>query len=208
VISNVAAFVHRQGRIRAHRHCDLFGLSLSWELVPRWLLDFLERPDIPLWSSERGERDPLVFGGGPVLTANPEPLAPFFDVAAAAGTGELPLPAFIDAVRPTGERPGPERLRSPGGGAGRLCAERSMPHPLSSDGQLLGVEADRQRQCPARVAQADLARQQPFSHSMVITPIERPGPRSTWWKWVRSWPGALRFCWPALLTLRSAPPRP
>ena len=62
-----------------HRHCDLFGLSLSWELDGPVLLDLLEQHRIPLWSSERGNDDPLVFGGGPVLTANPEPLAPFFD---------------------------------------------------------------------------------------------------------------------------------
>ncbi|MGA0989255.1 MAG: radical SAM protein, partial [Vulcanococcus sp.] len=62
-----------------HRHCDLFGLSLSWELDGPVLLDLLEQQRIPIWASERGDNDPIVFGGGPVLTANPEPLAPFFD---------------------------------------------------------------------------------------------------------------------------------
>ncbi|MDP6321763.1 MAG: radical SAM protein, partial [Prochlorococcaceae cyanobacterium ETNP14_MAG_5] len=62
-----------------HRKCDLFGLSLSWELDGPVLLDLLEQQRIPLWSHQRGEDDPIVFGGGPVLTANPEPLAPFFD---------------------------------------------------------------------------------------------------------------------------------
>jgi len=75
------------------------------------LLDFLERQHIPLWSSERGERDPLVFGGGPVLTANPEPLAPFFDVLL-LGDGELLLPAFIDAVQAHRGAPRAERLRA------------------------------------------------------------------------------------------------
>ena len=63
-----------------HRRCDLFGLSLSWELDGPVLLDLLEQQRIPLWSHERGDQDPIVFGGGPVLTANPEPLAPFFDL--------------------------------------------------------------------------------------------------------------------------------
>mgnify|MGYP004064749385 CR=1 FL=1 len=63
-----------------HRHCDLFGLSLSWELDGPVLLDLLEQQRIPIWSHARTDEHPIVFGGGPVLTANPEPLAPFFDV--------------------------------------------------------------------------------------------------------------------------------
>ena len=82
----------------AHRHCDLFGLSLSWELDGPVLLDLLEQQRIPIWAAERGDDDPIVFGGGPVLTANPEPLAPFFDVVL-LGDGELLLPAFIDALQ-------------------------------------------------------------------------------------------------------------
>ena len=77
-----------------HRTCDLFGLSLSWELDGPVLLDLLEQQRIPLWSHQRGENNPIVFGGGPVLTANPEPLAPFFDVVL-LGDGEELLPAFI-----------------------------------------------------------------------------------------------------------------
>lgn len=93
-----------------HRHCDLFGLSLSWELDGPVLLDLLERQGIPLWSHQRGEDDPIVFGGGPVLTANPEPLAPFFDVVL-LGDGELLLPAFIDALEAGRALPRSERLR-------------------------------------------------------------------------------------------------
>jgi len=52
-----------------HRHCDLFGLSLSWELDGPVLLDLLEQQRIPIWAAERGDGDPIVFGGGPVLTA-------------------------------------------------------------------------------------------------------------------------------------------
>jgi len=57
-----------------HRQLDLFGLSLSWELDGPVLLDLLEQQRIPLWSHERSDGDPIVFGGGPVLTANPEVL--------------------------------------------------------------------------------------------------------------------------------------
>ncbi|MFM7393867.1 MAG: radical SAM protein, partial [Cyanobium sp.] len=77
---------------------DLFGLSLSWELDGPVLLDLLEQQRIPIWAGERDDADPIVFGGGPVLTANPEPLAPFLD-AVLLGDGELLLPAFVDALQ-------------------------------------------------------------------------------------------------------------
>ena len=44
-----------------HRRCDLFGLSLSWELDGPVLLDLLEQQRIPLWSHERGDQDPIVY---------------------------------------------------------------------------------------------------------------------------------------------------
>jgi radical SAM superfamily enzyme YgiQ (UPF0313 family) len=40
----------------------------------------LSQLGIPLLAAERGDDHPLVFGGGPVLTANPEPYANFFDI--------------------------------------------------------------------------------------------------------------------------------
>jgi hypothetical protein len=89
---------------------DLFGLSLSWELDGPVLLDLLEQQRIPLWSSERGDQHPLVFGGGPVLTANPEPLAPFFDVLL-LGDGEELLPAFLDGAVASQGLGRAERLR-------------------------------------------------------------------------------------------------
>lgn len=82
----------------------LLGFSLSWELDYANLLSLLEQLDIPVRAAERTAAHPLVFGGGPVLTANPEPFADFFDVIL-LGDGELLLDAFIDgyhAVR--GER--------------------------------------------------------------------------------------------------------
>jgi hypothetical protein len=50
----------------------LLGFSLSWELDYANVLTLLERAGVPLLASERGEGHALVFGGGPVLTGNPE----------------------------------------------------------------------------------------------------------------------------------------
>jgi radical SAM superfamily enzyme YgiQ (UPF0313 family) len=76
---------------------ELVGFSLSWELDYANVLSLLEFLEIPLRSAERGTEHPLIFGGGPVLTANPEPFADFFDVIL-LGDGETLLQDFIDGV--------------------------------------------------------------------------------------------------------------
>ncbi len=77
---------------------ELLGYSLSWELDYVNILSVLESLEIPVRSAERSDRHPLVFGGGPVLTANPEPFADFFD-AILLGDGEILLGDFIDAYK-------------------------------------------------------------------------------------------------------------
>ena len=180
----------------AHRHCDLFGLSLSWELDGPVLLDLLEQQRIPLWAHERGDNDPIVFGGGPVLTANPEPLAPFFDVVL-LGDGELLLPAFLDALQACREAPRPERLRRlaqvPGIYVPALYAPR-----YGSDGQLLGVEPI-EPGIPATTAKQTW-RGNTLSHSTVITP-EAAWPSIHMVEVVRSCPELCRFCLASYLTL-------
>ncbi|MFM7368293.1 MAG: radical SAM protein, partial [Sphaerospermopsis kisseleviana] len=69
-----------------------------WELDYVNIFNLLESLNIPLRASNRTENHPLVFGGGPVLTANPEPFADFFDVVL-LGDGEILLSSFIDAYQ-------------------------------------------------------------------------------------------------------------
>lgn len=179
-----------------HRSCDLFGLSLSWELDGPVLLDLLERQGIPLWSHQRREDDPIVFGGGPVLTANPEPLAPFFDVVL-LGDGELLLPAFIDALQGARALPRPERLRQlarvPGVYVPALYAPR-----YDADGALLAVEPTA-ADLPASVAKQTW-RGNTLSHSTVITP-EAAWPSIHMVEVARSCPELCRFCLASYLTL-------
>ncbi|MBW4649724.1 MAG: B12-binding domain-containing radical SAM protein [Kastovskya adunca ATA6-11-RM4] len=77
---------------------ELLGFSLSWELDYVNILNLLERLEIPLSATERTQNHPLIFGGGPVLTANPEPFNEFFDVIL-LGDGEDLLGNFIDAYK-------------------------------------------------------------------------------------------------------------
>ena len=175
---------------------DLFGLSLSWELDGPVLLDLLEQQRIPLWSHQRGEDDPLVFGGGPVLTANPEPLAPFLDVVL-LGDGELLLPAFVDAVAASRDAPRQQRLRALAQVPGVYVPSLYTPH-YDAAGALLGVDPS-DAGIPATVAKQTW-RGNTLSHSTVITP-EAAWPSIHLVEVVRSCPELCRFCLASYLTL-------
>jgi radical SAM superfamily enzyme YgiQ (UPF0313 family) len=78
------------------RYPELVGFSFSWELDYVNILSLLESLEIPLHSRERDDQRAIIFGGGPVLTANPEPFADFFDVIL-LGDGENLIADFITA---------------------------------------------------------------------------------------------------------------
>ncbi len=80
------------------RQPEILGFSVSWELDYVNILTIIESLDIPIRANHRHHNHPLVFGGGPVLTANPEPYADFFDVIL-LGDGENLLGDFIDAYK-------------------------------------------------------------------------------------------------------------
>ena len=175
---------------------EVFGLSLSWELDGPVLLDLLEQQRIPLWAVERGEGDPIVFGGGPVLTANPEPLAPFFD-AVLLGDGELLLPAFVDALQASRGAPRAERLRQLASVPGVYVPSLYAPR-YSSDGELQGIHPV-DPALPASVTRQTW-RGNTLSQSTVITP-EAAWPSIHMVEVVRSCPELCRFCLASYLTL-------
>lgn len=77
------------------KEVDLLSFSISWELDFFNLLKIFEQLQIPACSKER-DTEPFVFGGGPVLTANPEPWADFFDIIA-IGDAEGNIDQIIEA---------------------------------------------------------------------------------------------------------------
>ncbi|AFY69772.1 Radical SAM domain protein [Thalassoporum mexicanum PCC 7367] len=62
------------------REVELLGISFSWELDYVNILNALNSLGIPIQQSDRTNDHPLVFGGGTVLSANPEPFAAWFDL--------------------------------------------------------------------------------------------------------------------------------
>ncbi len=91
-VSRLFTDIHEQ----LPRSPQLVGFSMSWELDYVNILNLLEFLEIPIRAVARTDSHPLVFGGGPVLTANPEPFADFFDIIL-LGDGEDLLGYFVQA---------------------------------------------------------------------------------------------------------------
>jgi radical SAM superfamily enzyme YgiQ (UPF0313 family) len=73
------------------------AFSISYELDYFNVVDILKKSNIPLYSSERDDRYPLVIAGGACITANPMPLAPFFDCLC-IGEAESILPNLLSVL--------------------------------------------------------------------------------------------------------------
>lgn len=74
---------------------DFLGITLQYEMCYSNVLNMLSLAKIPLLSSERGEDDPFVNGGGP-CAYNSEPIADFFDFFT-MGEGEEVIGELMDA---------------------------------------------------------------------------------------------------------------
>jgi radical SAM superfamily enzyme YgiQ (UPF0313 family) len=75
----------------------LLAFSLSYELDYYNAVQILRTAGIPLRSADRDTRHPLIIAGGPCITANPIPLAPFFDCLC-IGEAEVILPAMLPVI--------------------------------------------------------------------------------------------------------------
>ncbi len=78
------------------RRMDVVGFSLQYEMTFTNVLEMLDLAGIPLRSSRRGEGDPLIVAGGPVVF-NSEPIADFLDFIFVGDAEEL-VPEFLDAL--------------------------------------------------------------------------------------------------------------
>src|SRR5262249_5550510 len=78
------------------RDFDVLGFSLQAELNYSNVVNMLDLAGLPAWQRDRRDSDPIGLGGGP-CTANPEPVADFFD-AFLIGDAEEALPRFLDVM--------------------------------------------------------------------------------------------------------------
>ncbi len=64
---------------RPVRDFDVVGFSLQYEMSYTNVLNMLDLAGIPLFSKDRGDKDPIVIAGGP-SAMSPEPVADFIDI--------------------------------------------------------------------------------------------------------------------------------
>jgi len=76
------------------RRFDIIGFSLLYELNYTNILGMLDLARIPFYAEQRDASHPMIIAGGP-CTANPEPIADFFD-AMVVGDGEETMMALAD----------------------------------------------------------------------------------------------------------------
>jgi radical SAM superfamily enzyme YgiQ (UPF0313 family) len=76
----------------------VLAFSVTYELDYWRVVSVLRSAGLPVRAAQRDDRHPLVIGGGPAITGNPEPVAEFFD-AIVIGESEPVVPGLIAAVR-------------------------------------------------------------------------------------------------------------
>jgi len=82
---------------RQPQEFGVLAFSISYELDYFNIVEMIRASGIPLLASQRDRGRPLVIGGGPCVSANPEPLVPFFD-AFVIGEGEAVLPELVNLL--------------------------------------------------------------------------------------------------------------
>jgi radical SAM superfamily enzyme YgiQ (UPF0313 family) len=90
---------------RAAEEFDIWAFTISWEMDYFNVVEMLRHANVPPLAQDRhdsqrwdGAEWPLLIAGGPGITMNPEPMAPFFDVIL-IGEGEEAIPQFVDLCR-------------------------------------------------------------------------------------------------------------
>ncbi len=89
---------------------DILSFSFSFELDYLGILRILEKYQIPFLAEEREEKHPLIYGGGPVLSANPEPFARFFDFIM-IGDAEPHINEVFEILRDNSDKTKQEKLK-------------------------------------------------------------------------------------------------
>lgn len=91
------------------QNVDLIAFSFSFELDYLGILNILEKNNIPFLAKDRNETHPIIYAGGPVVSANPEPFADFFDFIM-IGDAEPTIKEIIETLKNTTDKPKTERL--------------------------------------------------------------------------------------------------
>ncbi len=180
------------------RGCDLFGFTLSWELDFINILSMLKLYGVPLESSLRDDSDPIIFSGGPVLSANPEPFADIFDVVL-LGDAEETIPRLLNCWKKISSLPRQEKLLRLAQEAGIYVPSLYEAHYESTCGAFERT-IPKQDGVPQTVSKSLFRPPDDYvAHSVLLSPD------TTWGdvflvEVVRSCPQECRFCLASFLT--------
>jgi radical SAM superfamily enzyme YgiQ (UPF0313 family) len=179
------------------RQPEIFGFSVSWELDYVNILNLLESLNIPIRANLRNHNHPIIFGGGTVLTANPEPFTEFFDVIL-LGDGENLLGNFIDAYKEVRNADRQTQLKALAQVPGIYVPSLYQIEYHSLDGAIKSIQPI-SSEIPA-VVQKQTYRGNTLSASTVVT--EKAAWENIFMvEVVRSCPEMCRFCLASYLTL-------
>ncbi|MDR0304978.1 MAG: TIGR03960 family B12-binding radical SAM protein [Chitinispirillales bacterium] len=89
------------------KNADFVGFSLQYELQYTNVLAMLDLARISVWTKDRGENEPIIIAGG-IVSANPEPIADFFDVIF-AGDCERTIFEFCEIMQNCKEKKTPRK---------------------------------------------------------------------------------------------------
>jgi len=179
------------------RHPELLGFSMSWELDYVNIFNLLESLEIPVRANSRNQNHPLVFGGGPVLTANPEPYAEFFDVIL-LGDGENLLGDFIDTYKKVRNADRETQLKTLAQVPGIYIPSLYVIEYITPDGEIKSINPISSEIPP--IIQKQTYRGNTLSASTVVT--EKAAWENIYMvEVVRSCPEMCRFCLASYLTL-------
>ena len=179
------------------RHPELLGFSMSWELDYVNIFHLLESLEIPIRANSRHQNHPLIFGGGPVLTANPEPYADFFDIIL-LGDGENLLGDFIDTFKKVRNADRETQLKTLSQVPGIYIPSLYVIEYITPDGAIKSINPIDSEIPP--IIQKQTYRGNTLSTSTVVT--EKAAWENIYMvEVVRSCPEMCRFCLASYLTL-------
>ena len=179
------------------RHPELLGFSMSWELDYVNIFHLLESLEIPIRANSRDQNHPLIFGGGPVLTANPEPYADFFDIIL-LGDGENLLGDFIDTFKKVRNADRKTQLKTLSQVPGIYIPSLYVIEYITPEGEIKSINPIDSQIPP--IIQKQTYRGNTLSTSTVVT--EKAAWENIYMvEVVRSCPEMCRFCLASYLTL-------
>lgn len=80
----------------------VWGFTISYEMDYFNVVEMLRQAGVPPLAAERDQRWPLLIAGGPGITMNPEPMAPFFD-AIVIGEAEEVVETLVETILAVGD---------------------------------------------------------------------------------------------------------